>query len=61
MKSLFHVTISDKGHNLRGKEEQTYMFFCVFMDECEGTSMCYCSVFISLGKEVDWAEGYTNI
>ena len=27
---------SDKGSNVRAKEEQTYVFFVDFMDECEG-------------------------
>ena len=30
-----HVCYSDKGTNARVKEEQTYMFFIDFMEECE--------------------------
>ena len=37
MKTLFKVKFSEKGSNVRAKEEQTYVFFVDFMDECEGT------------------------
>lgn len=36
MKSLFKVKFSEKGSNVRVKEEQTYVFFVDFIDECEG-------------------------
>ena len=36
MKSLFKVKFSEKGSNVRAMEEQTYVFFVDFMDECEG-------------------------
>ena len=36
MKSVFKVKFSDKGSNIRAKEEQTYVLFVDFMDECEG-------------------------
>ena len=36
MKSVFKVKFSDKGSNNRAKEEQAYVFFVDFMDECEG-------------------------
>ena len=36
IKSLFKVQFSEKGSNVRAMEEQTYVFFVDFMDECEG-------------------------
>lgn len=33
---MFKVKFSDKGSNYRAKEEQAYVFFVDFMDECEG-------------------------
>jgi hypothetical protein len=36
MKTLFKVKFSEKGSNVRAMEEQTYVFFVDFMDECEG-------------------------
>lgn len=36
MKSVFEVTFSPEGHNMRKKEIDTYVYFCDFMDECEG-------------------------
>lgn len=35
MKNLFKVKFSEKGNNVRAKEE--LVFFVDFMDECEGT------------------------
>ena len=39
MKSLFKAKFSEKGSNVRAMEEQTYVFFVDFMDECEGMIM----------------------
>lgn len=36
MKNLFMVEFSDKGCNHRQEEEQAYVHFIDFMDECEG-------------------------
>lgn len=33
---MFVVKLSDRGSNLRGKEEQSWVHFCDFLDECEG-------------------------
>ena len=37
MKTLFKAKFSEKGSNIRAKEEQAYIFLGDFMDECEGT------------------------
>lgn len=36
LKNMFLVKLSDRGSNLRGKEEQSWVHFCDFLDECEG-------------------------
>ena len=35
-RSLFHVKFSEKGSNMRAKEEETYIYFVDFLDECQG-------------------------
>ncbi len=38
-KSMIRVQFSEKGSNMRAKEEQTYIYFVDFVDECQGWSV----------------------
>lgn len=35
-KAMFRVEYSHSGSVMRGSEEQTYIYFIDFLDECEG-------------------------
>ena len=35
LKQVFKIEFSTKGSNLRSREEQAYVFFCDFLDECD--------------------------
>ncbi len=36
---MIRVQFSEKGSNMRAKEEQTYIYFVDFVDECQGWSV----------------------
>ena len=37
LKGIFKINFSEKGSNKRSFEEQAYIYFIDFIDECEGT------------------------
>ncbi len=39
VKEMLEPTFSDKGSTKRVQEEQAYVHFCDFLDECEGNLM----------------------
>ena len=54
LKGIFKINFSEKGSNKRSFEEQAYIYFIDFIDECEGTLHVHIYERIAMIRIIIW-------